>query len=93
MNMKRLIIRGAVVEVLAGAALLPAVGSAQATPLSCDTIEARYSTLLGLSAINNNFGRTGANTYLATANYYFGLGDMYWDMARNYLRMGNVQAC
>ena len=92
--MKRLIIRGAVVGVLAGSAFLPAVASAQAAgPLSCATIEQRYSDLMGLYNYNNSLGSIWSHSDLATANYYYGLGNMYWNSAQTYLNMNNVQAC
>ena len=94
MNMKRLIVRGAVVGVLAGAAFLPAVGSAQAVGnLSCATIEQRYSDLMNLSSYNNSLGAIWAQSDLATANFYYGLGNSYWGAAQTYLNMNNVQRC
>jgi hypothetical protein len=93
MNMKRMIIRGAVVGVIAGSALMSTGGSAQATAVTCQTMEDRYSDLMNLYRVNDALGVIWAQTDLATANFYYGLGETYYNSAQHYLNMMRIQKC
>ena len=93
MGMKRWIARSAVSGVLAGAAIFPVMGSAQAAPLTCQAMEQRYSDLMGLYYYNNSLGAIWSQSDLATANFYFDLASNYFDTAQTYLNMHNVQQC
>ena len=74
-------------------AIFPTMGSAQAAPLSCHTIEQRYDDLMKLYRDNDSLGFQWAAFDPVTANYYWGLADFYHNSAQTYLNMHNVQQC
>jgi TctA family transporter len=93
MSIKRWIVRSAVTGVLAGAAIFPVMGSAQATGVSCQVMEQRYDELMKLYRDNDSLGFQWATFDPVTANYYWGLADFYHSSAQTYLNMRNVQEC